>query len=110
MKQQRNKAAFAERKEIAKTPAVEENKDLQQNRTKTAGSVHEIQAETATPAKGCQRRDKKGDSDNSQNQPQFRAADNVGYQQAIQGGSGMPPPQQQQYYALLPPPPPPLLP
>ncbi len=107
MKQQCNEAAFAERKEIAKAPATEDKKDSQQNRMKAAGLVHEVQAEMAAPAKGRQRRDKKGESDNSQNQLQFRAADNVGYQQAIQVGSSALPPQQQQYYAPLPPPPPP---
>ncbi len=42
LKQQCNEAAFAERKEITKTPVAEEKKDLPQNRAKLAGSVQEI--------------------------------------------------------------------
>ncbi|MCP4699387.1 MAG: hypothetical protein GY862_21455, partial [Gammaproteobacteria bacterium] len=68
--------------------------------------MHEVQAKTAAPSKGRRRRDRKGESDNSQTQPQFQTTGNVGYQQAVQGGaSGPPPPQQQQHYQPLPPPP-----
>ncbi len=81
---------------------VEEKKDQQQNHAKPAGSVHEIQTEVATPVKGRQRKDKKGGSDNSQNKLHFWAADNIGYQQAIQGGPSEP--QQQPRYYRPPPP------
>ncbi|MCP4699343.1 MAG: hypothetical protein GY862_21225, partial [Gammaproteobacteria bacterium] len=83
-------AALAQRKEITKTPAAEEKKDQMQNRTKTAGSVHEIQSEAAAPGKGRRRNDRRKGADTSQTQPQFQATDNVGYQQAIQSGSGGP--------------------
>ncbi|MCP4543652.1 MAG: hypothetical protein GY832_41595, partial [Chloroflexi bacterium] len=68
-------------------------------------SVHEVQTEATTPTKRCQRKDKK-DVDNSQNQLQFRATDNVGYQQVMQGGSTALPQQQQYYPPPLPLPPP----
>ncbi len=102
MKQQCNDAVFVERKEIVKTPAPEDKKDQQQNHVKPTGSVHEIQTEAAAPTKGRRRKEKKGGSDNSQNEPHFWAADNIGYQQVIQGGPSKP--QQQQHY--YPPPPP----
>ncbi|MCP4526400.1 MAG: hypothetical protein GY833_10870, partial [Aestuariibacter sp.] len=102
LKQQCNEAAFAERKEITKTPAVEEKKDPQQNRAKPTGSVQEIQGESAASDKGRRRKDKKDGADNSVSEPQLQI-DNVTYQQTIPSG-----PQQQRYY--LPPPPLPPLP
>ncbi|MCP4698304.1 MAG: hypothetical protein GY862_15835 [Gammaproteobacteria bacterium] len=100
LKQQCNEAAFAECKEIVKTP--EEKKDLPQNRAKAAGSVQEIQVEVATSDKGHRRKDKKGSADNLVNEPPQTQIDNVVYRQM----SRLPPPQQR-YNPPLPPPPPP---
>ncbi|MCP4525248.1 MAG: hypothetical protein GY833_04955, partial [Aestuariibacter sp.] len=102
LRQQCNDAAFAERKEITKTP-VEEKKDPQQNRAKAAGSVQEVQVESAASVKGRRRKDKK-DGDDLASEPQLQI-DNVTYRQAYLGGvSGQ---QQQRYYQPLPPLPPP---
>ncbi len=86
-----------------KTSAPDDKKDQQQNHAKPTGSVHEIQTEAA-PIKGRRRRGGKGRPDSSQNEPQFQAANNTGYQQAIQGGPSEP---QQQQRSYPPPPPPP---
>ncbi len=101
LKQQCNDEAFAECKEIVKTSAPDDKKDQQQSHTKPAGLVHKVQSE-AGPFKGCRREGGKGRSDSSQNEPQFQAADNVGYQQAVQGGLG----EQQQPQHYYPPSPP----
>ncbi len=63
LKQQHDKAVFAEHKENGKTPVVEEKKDPQQNGAKPGGSVQEIQVELSTSAKGCRGKYKKDGAD-----------------------------------------------